>query len=138
MPSLSDVYNPSPAFFALKLPLPPELALPQFPTYNHNQDVGIKHALTDVERVTAICAPTGFGKTLVPAVVAAMTGKRVMVLTGTKALQTQYLDVLGSALGLVDVRGQIAYQCRLEPELLVPDGPCHHGTPCQYIPRGCT
>ena len=129
---------PDLAFHKLHLPPPPELGLPaQFDSYRMGQDAAIKYALTDEERVVAICAPTGTGKGLVAAVLAAMTGKRVFVLTGTKALQSQYGSLYAKSMGMADVRGQVSYPCRIEPEVTVADGPCHHGQGCQYLSGGC-
>jgi len=71
--------------------------------------------LTSKKRVTAICAPTGFGKS--PAVVAAaiLSKQPTCVVTNSRGLQDQYMRDFGS-IGMVDIRGRRNYKCDMRPD----------------------
>jgi ATP-dependent DNA helicase DinG len=98
-----------------------------------------------------LIAPTGFGKSLTYAGIAALTGWRTVILTATKSLQDQLVADFQSELGWVDVRGQSNYLCTIpdRPEadthlaLMVRKGttvanaPCHWGHRCPLRDLGC-
>lgn len=62
-----------------------------------------------VRRFRCLGAPTGFGKTLLPPLIHALTQEKVAILTITRSLEDQ---VVGDGFsGLVNVRGRANYQC---------------------------
>lgn len=77
------------------LPAPSELHLP-YPSWRPGQREAIETALKLQPGDTFFLeAPTGFGKSAVPAAVAAL-GRRVTVMVKTRDLQQQYADTLGA------------------------------------------
>lgn len=61
--------------------------------------------------VSALCQPTGSGKTLVPPTIQKLTpDDKMVILTSTKSLQDQYMDDLAE-IGLCDIRGLNNYRC---------------------------
>lgn len=67
-------------------------------------------------RVRGMALPTGSGKTWVALALAKMTGLRTVILTATKGLQQQYIDMAGET-GLVDIRGKANYECNRKTNL---------------------
>jgi len=88
-------------------------------------------------RFLCLSAPTGSGKSILAVLSAKMSGRRTVILTVTKGLQTQIMDDFG-VLGAVDIRGQNAYSCKMVPTLRCDEGPCHEGFHCAYREKGCT
>jgi len=90
-----------------------------------------------------LCAsmPTGSGKSVLGVLASKLGDKRAAFLTVTKGLQTQ-LNNDFEQIGMVDIRGQNSYSCRLAQErgdksVTVDDGACHAGVECEYRQGGC-
>ena len=79
-----------------------------------------------------LCAnvPTGFGKSVVTMVAAALTGTKTVYLTHTKGLQDQLLADFKKPVGLREIRGQNNYVCMDAPPTRVDAGKCHAGIAC--------
>jgi len=122
--------------------LPPaELGLPE--RYSHwrvNQYEAVERILTSPKRFIAICAPCGFGKSLLVAGAAVLSGRRTAVLTMTRGLQDQYSAELGEV--FADIRGLANYTCPIATRLgiadttTVADAPCQCGYACQLKRTG--
>jgi Rad3-related DNA helicase len=121
------------------IPPPAAFGLPEkFAVWRANQDVAITQTIDNQKRYTAHVCPTGFGKSLTYIAIALLSGKRALILTSTKGLQTQLLTDF-SGIGLVDIRGRNSYRC-----LFVNDrstncdaGPCVLGMKCPLRDSGC-
>jgi Rad3-related DNA helicase len=138
------------------LPDPVDLGLPpQFSAWRAGQVEAILTAIDRPERFKGLVLPTGFGKSLVYMATAALTGRRTVILTATKALQKQLMRDFRALAGTALVQGQRAYVCKaLDPggELfglfgtesterritMVDHGPCHLGVDCSLKNHGCT
>lgn len=130
------------------LPPPDAIGAPDhFTDWRPDQPAAILRAIDSPHRFVGLVMPTGSGKSLTYVSAALLTGKRTAILTSTKGLQTQLLADFESC-GLVDVRGQNAYDCiALRGELSeyairdgresCEDGPCHAGIPCSLSRAGC-
>lgn len=136
------------------LPDPIAFGLPeQFVAWRPGQIAALEHIVDSSARFPGLVLPTGFGKSLVYMAAAKMTGKRTVILTRTRALQSQLMHdfaVLSAAL----VQGQRAYSCKalqLGGEHYskfvtsvyghlptVEDGPCHAGLDCTLKAIGCS
>jgi len=81
------------------------------------------------DRFIGTAIPTGGGKSLDALLVAVLTGSRTVIVTATKGLQNQYVQ-LASQLGGVNVLGQNNFICSLVPSLRADEGPCHDGMSC--------
>lgn len=68
--------------------------------------------LRSQKRVKGLCAPTGFGKTLVYLMYALITNQPTCFVTDNRALQDQLMED-GACVGLVDIRGRRNYPCDL-------------------------
>jgi len=90
------------------------------------------------KRFLLVPAPTGSGKSLLGVLASKLGDKRAAFLTVTKGLQTQLNDDF-EQIGMVDIRGQNSYLCRLadDKSVTVDDGACHAGVECQYKESGC-
>lgn len=92
-------------------------------------------------RFQVVCAPTGFGKSLMYMAAAKMSGVRTMVLTSTKGLQDQLNKDFGGISN--DIRGQSNYPCTMAAEFGMPGhvtvdmGPCKGGAKCALKTNGC-
>ena len=98
-----------------KLPrLPSAIGLDghRFPSWRPWQVEPIESLANSPSRFNIAPGPCGSGKSAVCVGMAKLTGLRTLILTSTKGLQDQYLDDFSSA-GLVDIRGQSNYECRL-------------------------
>ena len=121
--------------------MPEELGITGFPAYYPYQDTAIQYVTEQVERIRlsgdpGVCAlelPTGGGKSLVPAVLQALTGLRVVVLAPTKSLQSQYMRQFQVSLNMHDIRGRNSYQCAVDTSVTVDDGPCVWGQQCSLM-----
>ena len=94
--------------------LPCDLGLPEkFASFRQVQREMADYAIYgpnedgNASNKTALGAPPGCGKTMMPELLAKMTGKRVVTLTATKSLMDQRLDDFDVA----DVRGRNNYDC---------------------------
>lgn len=83
-----------------------------------------------------LSAPTGSGKSALEVLAARMGGRRTVILTATKGLQAQITHDFGD-LGIVDMRGQNSFPCRLVLNARCDEGPCHEGMLCALKAKGC-
>lgn len=122
---------------------PTDLGLPsRYAEWRDGQDAAFDFLTTD-EGSWKVCAlPTGVGKSLLAVAYAKWLRQPCVILTSTKALQTQYVRDFGPS-GLVQVKGMSNYPCRLWQESR-PDttvgcdlGPCLDGDTCDYKTVGC-
>lgn len=139
----------------MRLPSPQRLGLPErFANWRLTQERAILALLEAEERFSGVNAPTGSGKTATAIGVAQLLpdDQRVLILTSTKALQSQVEREFYS-MGLRDVRGKSNYVCVAASEtngsgesgdsltntVSVDHGPCFVlGTPCVLAQGGCT
>lgn len=120
------------------LPEPSCFGLPaKFTSWRPYQDEAIWESLhTDKRFFTCIMA-VGGGKSLFYVTNSILYGKRTVILTSTKSLQTQLMRDF-SSIGMVDLRGRNAYKCRLEHDGTMCDhGPCMTGYQCDLKSGGC-
>ena len=103
---------------------PQELGLPErFQQWRSNQAEGINAATRDLNRVTVICAPTGFGKELLCVGTARLSGVPTCIVTDSRGLQDQYLSTYKD-IGIADLRGRRNYECSFKKD---PDYTCEEG-----------
>lgn len=115
----------------MKIPKPHELGLPEkYQSYRPDQEDFITNIVRGTKRVTASCAPTGFGK-LVAIIVAALISKiPTCIVTMSNGLIQQALDEFGS-IGLVALLGRNNYTCGMKD-----DYTCEDGYPAQCPYKG--
>jgi len=114
---------------------PRDFGLPsRFTDWRPDQLTAITQIVDSPARFVALCAPTGFGKSLVYEAAAHMSGMRTCILTSTKGLQDQLSRDFGEI--NADIRGQTNYRCPIATTLNLPvytcvaDAPCRGGMPC--------
>lgn len=121
------------------LPPPCAFGMPdKFSHWRPNQAEAVLN-ITDCDtRFLVQSQPTGSGKSLCYIAAAALSGRRALILTSTKALQSQLLDDFGGV-GLEDIRGQNAYQCIAvsDDRVTCDHGPCKAGIPCRHREEKC-
>lgn len=101
---------------------PSDLGFPdKFREWRPNQSDAIARVLDSEARFVGLSVPTGGGKSLSYVAAALLSEARTVILTSTKALQTQLLDDFGG-LGMVDIRGRANYQCVISPITNCEDG----------------
>lgn len=122
--------------------LPTDFGLPrQFESWRPNQLEAINWCLDTPHRFVALCAPTGYGKSLAYMAMALMSGKRTVVLTSTKGLQDQLCLEFSTISS--DIRGMQNYPCSMAEHFGFPkytrvaDAPCHSGASCSLRSSGC-
>jgi ATP-dependent DNA helicase DinG len=94
-----------------KMPAPRDIGLPQkFSSWRRNQEDAINEFVDCKQAYLAQCMPTGSGKSLTYVADAVLTGMRTVILTSTKALQTQLMGDFAE-IGMVDIKGKNAYRC---------------------------
>jgi Rad3-related DNA helicase len=82
----------------------------KYDKWRNMQAEAVLAATDSTKRFIVQCAPTGFGKSLVYVSQAILTSARAVILTSTKALQSQlYGDFAES--GLIEIKGLNAYEC---------------------------
>ena len=122
---------------------PTDLGLPsKYAEWRKGQDRAFDFLTTDTGKTKVAALPTGVGKSLLAMAHAKWMRQPAVILTSTKALQSQYMrDFAGT--GLVTVKGMSNYPCRLWQESR-PDttvgcdlGPCLEGESCDYRTVGC-
>lgn len=125
---------------------PRDLGLP----YDHwrtGQRKAIRTILSAQTDHVVVGAPTGSGKSGIAAALSPLApSRRVVVLTGTLALQ----DAYGSFENLVELRGARHYPCRAAHQefaswfkhshrpIACDEGPCHLDVPCALKESGCS
>jgi ATP-dependent DNA helicase DinG len=122
---------------------PSSFGLPQrFESWRRNQFEAMTWASSVPQRFVALNMPVGSGKSLVYMTAGVIADPwKVCVLTSTRGLQDQLLRDFGE-IGLVDVRGQSNYVCKLEADegrdwVKVDQGICHLGVSCIFRVKGC-
>jgi Rad3-related DNA helicase len=116
---------------------PAELGFPsKFKSWRPNQEAACQSILETKERFLIQACPTGFGKSLAYMAAALESGTRVAILTSTKGLQTQLVRDFGKMKGVVDIRGRMNYQCRLNTKVSCDTGVCVFGVKCPMKEEG--
>ena len=128
------------------LPPPIELGAPErFSEWRKFQDQAVLDIMASDKRFIFCAMPTGSGKSLTGFIQQLLCSGRLSYLTSSKALQQQLMDDFEVS-GLVQVKGQNAYVCRLAAEeayseggrtVMVDGGACHGGYFCRYMDGGC-
>lgn len=125
---------------------PRDLGLP-YDAWRAGQRKAIRTILTAPKTHVVITAPTGSGKSGIAAALQPLAGnRRVVVLTGTLALQDAYTVFPH----LVELRGARHYPCHAARQefsswftkrrgpIGCDEGPCHLDVPCALKESGCT
>lgn len=95
---------------------PVALGFPEaFDCWREPQLDALRKLLSSPKRIKALCAPTGFGKTLLYLAYAVLSKLPTCFVTDNLALQDQ-LMAIGQKIGLVDVRGRKHYTCGYRPD----------------------
>lgn len=111
------------------IPTPHECGLPEkFEAWRPAQQEAIRHLMRGTKRVSALCAPTGFGKSPVAMAAALLSKRPTCFVTESRGLQDQLLADFGEC-GLVDLRGRRNYKCDLKPDATCEDG---YASRCPY------
>lgn len=117
-----------------KLPTPAELGLSaKFDKWRAGQEEAVNLILHNPKRTTALCQPTGFGKSLVHVAAAILSKKPTCIVTKTRGLQSQYMADF-EEIGMVDLRGRRNYHCDMRPD--DPDYTCEEGYAARCSYRG--
>ena len=119
-------------------PAPRDIGLPQkFASWRNNQEDAINEFLDCKRDYLAQCMPTGSGKSLTYVSDAVLSGASTVILTSTKALQTQLLGDF-SEIGMVEIKGKNAYRCVEDRYGRGCDyGDCNFGLMCDRQRSGC-
>ena len=110
---------------------PAEADMPEmFTEWRDGQREAVTDVLQATKRVTAICAPTGFGKELLVVASARLSNVPTAIITNSKGLQDQYLDHYKD-IGIADLRGRKNYVCTMRDD---ENYSCEEGynARCQY------
>ena len=104
---------------------------PKFDKWRGGQEEALHVMITGQTRADIICAPTGFGKSVLPVAYAKLTGLPTCIVTESRGLQDQYLDDF-QGIGMVDLRGRRNYKCDMRPD--DPEYTCEDGyaSQCPY------
>lgn len=121
---------------------PIEFGLPdKFTKWRPDQLTAIDIILQAKTRFVCVCAPTGFGKSLMYEAAAKMSGMRTLTCTSTKGLQDQLAGDFTTI--LTDIRGQSNYTCSeaarfgIPGKVMVEYAPCKSGAECDKKGGGC-
>lgn len=105
-----------------KIPTPQQCGLPpKFDIWRANQESAIESMQTSTRRVTALSAPTGFGKSPAYIAYALLSGQPTCIVTNSRGLQDQLMRDYAS-IGLVDIRGRANYQCEMREDYSCQEG----------------
>lgn len=100
----------------MKIPSPQQLNLPDnFDSWRSSQEDAISQCVSTKKRVTAISAPTGFGKSVLVVATARLSNEPTCIVTNSRGLQFQYLDEFKNS-GLVNLMGRNNYICGLKDD----------------------
>jgi Rad3-related DNA helicase len=120
------------------LPLSPQdLGMPEkFAAWRRCQEQSINRCLNQEQRFQIHAQPTGSGKSASYIGTALLSQERTLILTSTKALQTQLSADFGS-IGIADLRGRSNYRCRMSKTMTCEEGKhagCSHSktTACPH------
>lgn len=112
-----------------EIPSPEKCGLPaKFTSWRANQEHALSVMITSEKRVTALSAPTGFGKSPTYIAYAILSGKPTCIVTNSRGLQDQLMADFAS-IGLVDIRGRANYQCEMREDYTCQEGYQSH---CPY------
>jgi Rad3-related DNA helicase len=121
---------------------PAHYGLPaRYSLWREGQLDAIEQMYQSPARFNVLCAPTGFGKSLVIMAASKMLGWRTLVLTSTKGLQDQYSRDFSEI--ACDLRGKNNFLCPIAVKLDIPpntpvsEAPCNYGFRCKYKSGGC-
>ena len=116
---------------------PAEMGLPRkFTTWRNGQEQAYRDLLAcEKDRLVQVL-PTGVGKSLLYMAGAVEKCEPTVILTSTKALQSQLVNDF-SSIGLVEVRGKRNYRCVRGDGPTCEDGLCHYGVDCDFKGGGC-
>ena len=104
------------------IPSPVECGLPdKFDRWRASQAEAIRVMITSEKRVTALSAPTGFGKSPAYVAFALLSKKPTCIVTNSRGLQDQLMRDYQS-IGLVDIRGRANYQCEMREDYSCQEG----------------
>lgn len=123
------------------LPNPPTFGIngDKFPRWRNGQAEAVSDIICSPVMFDLCVGPTGFGKSLVYIAAALLSGKRVLVLTSTKALQSQLMADFGDI--CTEIKGRANYQCAVLPKTSgingCDRGPCNWNDPCALKRSGC-
>ena len=93
------------------LPPPRDIGAPdKYSHWRHMQAEAVLSAAESTKRFVGQGAPTGFGKSLVYVSQAKLTDARTVILTSTKALQSQLFGDFSES-GLIEIKGLNSYEC---------------------------
>lgn len=113
----------------MKIRKPQEMGLPPHITeWRAGQEEFIHAGLTDRARTTALCAPTGFGKTDAEIGIAIESKLPTCIVTNSKGLQDQIMKKYAD-MGIVDIRGRVNYTCDMRQGYTCQDG---YSANCPY------
>ena len=124
------------------IPPPPSFQLPdKFSVWRPLQASSVLEIIDLERRFLGQVQPTGSGKSLTYMAAGYISGARTIILTSTKALQSQ-LTADFAEIGLTDIRGMNSYECKVATEdqrrrVTVDEGPCHFGYSCPIKQNGC-
>jgi Rad3-related DNA helicase len=105
-----------------KIPNPVECGLPEkFTAWRPQQEHAIEAMKGATKRVTALSAPTGFGKSPAYVAHALLSGLPTCIITNSRGLQTQLMNDYAS-IGMVDIRGKSNYQCGMRDDYTCQEG----------------
>jgi Rad3-related DNA helicase len=116
-------------------------------SWRNGQLDAIMKSVLSPKRFVGQCMPTGWGKSICLVGQALASGKRTLILTGSRELQDQYAREFRS-LNILDIKGKSNYTCRAmevggefydgSPARMVDQGPCQFGEECGLRMSGCT
>lgn len=112
---------------------PRDLGIP-LDSWRPGQPETIIKILTTPKKYVLLEAPTGSGKSAIALGTAAMLardGGTSYILTATKDLQDQYID-LGKDIGAAKVMGRSNFACEIDHSVTAAQGICTSGEPCVY------
>ncbi len=124
------------------IPPPPSFQLPdKFSAWRPLQASSVLEIIDLDKRFLGQVQPTGSGKSLTYMAAGYISGARTIILTSTKALQSQ-LTADFAEIGLTAIRGMNSYECKVATEdqrrrVTVDEGPCHFGYSCPLRQEGC-
>lgn len=105
-----------------KVPSPRECGLPEcFDKWRPGQEEALYSLRTSTHRASGLCASTGFGKSPLIVADANLSGESTCIVTMSKALQKQYMDLYESV-GMVSLTGRSNYVCDLRPDYTCEEG----------------
>lgn len=113
----------------MKITSPAEMGLPdKFDRWRPSQLQALEKIEKSDKRITALCMPTGSGKSMLAVAAAIKSGQPTCIVTNSKSLQQQYMQDFESC-GMVDLRGRSNYICDMRDGMTCEDG---YAARCPY------